>query len=216
MPKRKLLFETRRKIGSFSRRTWRLSSPSPGGAAALPRRHRPGRRRRAPVAASPTMWRLGRGFGELGQRASGGAAQRAQSAGMTAPRRAATPRAACAAMRAAATRGGVLRVKIVAAAVPCDNATDTGCVVAASTVAKAKAEDAAHLSDAKANIDGDRRRPPHAHPRARRRCAALGHQRAAARHAAEVVRAVPGAQADRQPLRPEQGRGGGGGRLLPG
>ena len=43
--------------------------------------------------------------------------------------------------------------KIVAAAVPCDNATDTGCVgVAASTVAKAKAEDAAHLSDAKAEI----------------------------------------------------------------
>ena len=43
--------------------------------------------------------------------------------------------------------------KIVAAAVPCDNATDTGCVgVAASTVAKAKVEDAAHLSDAKAEI----------------------------------------------------------------
>ena len=41
----------------------------------------------------------------------------------------------------------------MAAAVPCDNATDTGCVgVAASTVSKAKAEDAAHLSDANAEI----------------------------------------------------------------
>ena len=111
----------------------------------------------------------------------------------------------------------MLRVKIVAAASG-DNATDTGCVgVAASTVAKAKAEDAAHLSDLKISMatGGDGPSPTRILGLTSSTCRPSDTNARLLDTLQKSCERYPG-PADRQPLRPEQGRGGGGGRLLPG